>query len=143
MAEPNLNFPLPSGIKAVLEAAEGAECWVVDTPSFRAKQMALFTRLPNADSALPHDAFARRYIAATAFSSFRDNLALFHALGRRHPETLAQIIGNVTGNGLAFVPEEHRRVLRWRLEYATAFSVLARVFAGERLEMINTALRRL
>lgn len=142
MAEPNLAFPLPAGVKAALEAVEESELWVVDTPSFRAKQAELFTRLPEADSTLPHDAFTRRYIAVAAFSSFRDNLALFHALGRRHPELLAEIIRHATGNGLELVPEEYWRVLRWRLRYATAFSVLSRVFDSERFALINNALRR-
>lgn len=142
MSEPNLIFPLSPDISAVLEAAEDAEFWAMTSRSFLEKQRMLFARLTKENSSLPRDEFLHRFITVAAFSSFRDSFALLHALGRRQPRMFTSIVGQASGKGFAFVPEEYCNVLRWRIRYATAFSVMSRVFSTERTEMICKALRR-
>lgn len=141
MPEPNLPFPLPRNIESLLEMAEVAEPWVVTADSFLHKQRLLFARLPKTGTSLARDDFIRRFVVVSAFSSFRDSMALLNALGTRNPGLFAEIINQSSASGFPIAPQECWGVIRWRIRYLTAFSVLSRVFAEDRIRMIVNALR--
>ena len=141
MPYPNLSFPLPRNIESLLEMAEAAEPWVITADSFLHKQRALFVRLPEAGTSLMREEFLRRFVMVSAYSSFRDSLALLNALGMSNPDLFATIVNRTSAAGFPPSPQESWGVIRWRIRYLTAFSILSRVFAEDRIRMIVNALR--